>query len=523
MNEQLQLWKGKILDLYHSYTTKQKLMAASIFLFLAISLSLWVYFASRPEFVPLFSNALSTEEIGQVKAELESKGVQFQLAEDGKNILVPRKDAPNLTVDLAAAGLPKSSNISLDIFENMGFGITERQFDVAERDVLQTHLSKIIKGFSGVTDVRVMITLPKEQLFLQAQEETATASILLQLEPGTKLTQDKINTLYHFVSKTVPNLPIENIVISDQYSNMLEYVNSDNSDLGLTAYEQQRAIERRVQEDIQRDLHNMLGTIIGMDKVYVYTKVRLNFDKVKEDQKLFEPVDKENQEGIAISVEKVQKTFSGTGAESGGVAGTNEGDVPQYPGNATGQGTSEMEEVEERVNREVNRISRDIVKSPYFVEDITINVGVDLPPDSPDVETTTEAVQTILSNVVRSAINKEVDDNFIKDRIKVVAQPFQGKTDTVQPKEQPILLYSLAGAGIAAVIGGLLWFFMRRKKKKEITQEEVIDTENIETEIPDLAYNQESEEVIARKQLEKLAKQKPEEFASLLRTWLQEE
>lgn len=523
MNEQLQALKGRLSELYHSYTTKQKIIAAATFLFLVVSLSLWVYFASRPEFIPLFRNSLSIEEIGEVKAELESKGVQFQLSEDGRNILVPRKDAPALTVDLAAAGLPKGSNISLDIFENMGFGITERQFDVAERDVLQNHLAKLIKGFSGVSDVRVMITLPKEQLFLSSEAETATASILLQLEPGTKLDQNKINTLYHFVSKTVPNLPIENIVITDQYSNMMEYVNGEGSNMGLTAYEQQRSIERRVQDDIQRDLHNMLGTIIGMDKVYVYTKVRLNFDKVKEDQQLVEAVDKENQEGIAISVEKIQKTFSGTSSESGGVPGTGETDVPQYPGNEQGQGKSEMEEIEERVNREVNRISRDIERSPYFVEDLTINVGVDLPADSQDAETTKEAIEEILKNVVRSAISKEVDDQYISDRIKVVAQPFQGKQVPLQNNESMVLYYILAGVAGAVLIGGGVYRLMRRKKQR--AQEETLLPSNeplAEAEIPDIEYT-ETEEVIARKQLEKLAKQRPEEFANLLRVWLQED
>lgn len=521
MNEQLQAVKGKLIDAYHSYSTKQKWIIGGTFLLLVISLSLWVYFASRPEFIPLFRNSLSAEEVGEVKAELESKGVQFKLSEDGRNILVPRKEAPSLTVDLAAAGLPKGSNISLDIFENMGFGITERQFDVAERDVLQSHLAKIIKGFSGVTDARVMITLPKEQLFLRSQEETATASILLQLEPGTKLNQNKINTLYHFVSKTVPNLPVENIVITDQFSNMLEYTNAEGSDVGLTTYEQQRSIERRVQEDIQRDLHNMLGTIIGMNKVYVYAKVRLNFDKVKEDQKLFEPVDKENQEGIAIMVEKITKTFSGTNAEAGGVPGTGETDVPQYPGDSGGQGRSEMEEMEERVNREVNRITRDIIRSPYFIEDLSINVGVDIPVDSPDIETTKEAIEEVIKNVVRSAISKEVDEQYLSNRIKVVAQPFQGKPEAVQP-DNNLLYYALAGVAALAIIGGVAYFIVRRKRKREEAAAlvEVEDPDN--TEIPDIEYT-ETEEVIARKQLEKLAKQRPEEFANLLRVWLQED
>jgi len=532
MNEQLQLYRGKIQELYQSFSKKQKIAIAATFLFLVISLSLFVYYASKPEMIPLFSNALSEQEVGEIKAELDSKGyTTYSLSEDGRNILVPRKDAPGLTVDLAAAGLPKGGNISLDIFsQNLGFGASDRQFDVVERDAMQNEIAKVIKGFSGVRNAQVMITLPKENLFLQEQTETATASILLDLQPGTQLNQKQINTLYHFVSKTVPNLPLENIVITDQYSQILERADQDDN-YGMTEYEQQRKIKRQIESDIQRDLQNMLGTIIGRDKVFVYTYVKLNFDKVKTKANLVEAPNTESNEGIAISVEKIQKTFNGSTADPGGVSGTGATEVPGYPGNGISEmATTESEELETRVNNEVNRISKDIIESPYVIEDLTLNVGVE-PPNAQDpasLGNIEQEIRKILGNVVRAALekdNQQLTDDFINNRITVVARQFDGKpkAETPEPGLNPIILYSLAAVAVLVIAGLVIYLIRRRRKDNQVDMEAIETVNNIETDIPDLEYANDSDEVIARKQLEKLAKQRPEEFANLLRTWLQED
>ena len=42
-------------------------------------------------------------------------------------------------------------------------------------------------------------------------------------------------------------------------------------------------------------------------------------------------------------------------------------------------------------------------------------------------------------------------------------------------------------------------------------------------EVPDLPEEQDSEATVKRKQLEKLAKEKPEDFAKLLRSWIAED
>ncbi len=73
---------------------------------------------------------------------------------------------------------------------------------------------------------------------------------------------------------------------------------------------------------------------------------------------------------------------------------------------------------------------------------------------------------------------------------------------------------------VVACFGRLLWL---RKRKKEEMDERPLQEEQVAVQIPDVNEEVETEATLRRKQLEKLAKEKPEEFAKLLRTWLAEE
>ena len=44
----------------------------------------------------------------------------------------------------------------------------------------------------------------------------ASASIVLNTKPGYEFEQDQIQALYQLVSKSIPNLPTDNIVIMNQ-------------------------------------------------------------------------------------------------------------------------------------------------------------------------------------------------------------------------------------------------------------------------------------------------------------------
>lgn len=529
MNERLALYREQIKSFWDRFTTKQKWMISAIALFLIISLGLYIYIASRPVYVPLYDQKLSEQEVGVIKQELESLKIPYRITGNGTQIEVPQVDAQNVVVDLAAQGIPATGSISSEIFKGAGtFGITDRQFDVLEKDAVQQELKKMLERVRGVQSAQVMITLPEENVWVTDKPETATASVIVEVIPGTQLNDQQVRSLYYLVSRSVEKLPIENITITDQYSNLLELTDSNDSNgQTLTAYQQQEKIKTEVERKIQQNLYNLLGTLMGRDKVIVQATVNMNFAKENREEKLVTPVDEENNEGIIISAEKLSKTFSGQGAPPAGATGTGATDVPSFPGGAQQGANSEYEELEDRVNREVNRINRNIVESPYKIEDITINVGVEPPNGGQLDQQTIDNIKQVLRNVVRVTISSKetaFTDEQIDQRISVIPREFTGKV--VAQEQSALNSYILYGAGALALLalGGVAFMMYRRRRQQVEKEDELLDLPPPKPfEVPDLTYNEDSDEVVIRKQLDKLARSKPDEFVTLLRTWLAED
>ncbi|WP_342429538.1 flagellar basal-body MS-ring/collar protein FliF [Neobacillus sp. FSL H8-0543] len=530
MIQQLRDFKEKYIEFWNSVSKKRKFLFIGIFIAIIVALSLSLYFLSRSTYVPLFTNEMSQKEIGDIKAELDQEGyTEYKLDQNGTKILVPQEDVDNLLVSLASKGLPQTGTISFfDMTKDLQFGATDRQLDAMEKEALQGEVADLLRHVEGVKNAAVVISTPEENLFVrQDEKDQASASVVIELEPGYEVEPKEIEVLYHLVSKSVPNLPKENIVMTDQGGQGLDHPNQVTG--AMDSFEQQRQIQEEIETDIQKDLQKMLGTIMGHNKVLVQAFVRLNFDQVKTREDLVEPVDEETGNGIAVSVEEISKEYSGTDTAAG-IDGTGETDIPEYPSNGSSQ-ESTSTEIENRVNYEVNRITNEIVQSPYKIEDLTINVGVEPPnPDNPASLTaeTKGNIQQILSNVVRTALssNPTLTNEDITSRITVFSQEFSGKVEMPTLEEETSSIppvwwkYALIGAGGLLLLVAIVALVRRRRSKEEEDEDPFpIFSEN-KAEPIEL---KEDEKVAIKKQVEQMAVQQPEEFVGLLRNWLSRE
>ncbi|WP_417891359.1 flagellar basal-body MS-ring/collar protein FliF [Bacillus alkalicola] len=502
---------------------------SSVIIILLLTLT-FMWFGTRTTYVPLYSN-LTIQETGEIKEVLDSRGVPSEIADNGTTILVPHNHVNDLKVSLAAEGVPNSGRIDYGTFrDSMGFGTTDNEFSLLERAAIQTSLEDLFRSIDGINAAHVMITLPEESIWLSDQGQEATAAITLNLQTGYRLDQEQIRALYHLASRSVPNLPVENIVIMDQMSRYMELFD-DQAEVNTTfsMYEQQRNIQRDIEKDIQRQVQQMLGTLMGPDKVLVTVSTDLDFTQENRQEQLVTPVNEENMSGIAVSVERITETYTGEDVPEGGIPGTGETDIPGYPG-AGVTGSGDYERMEERINNDVNRIQREIVESPYKIRDIGIQVMVE-PPD-PENPASLPAerlddIQQILGQIVRTSIDQEYTANWeqqdINERIFVSQSQFLGKVELEIPEEAGTPLWYYIVGGLVVLIILLLFLLIRKGRR---TVEETIEEETIEQEeIQDLTMMEEkdSEEKVRRKQLEKLAKEKPDEFSKLVRTWLSED
>ena len=542
---QISQFKNRTTEMWNSYAPKTKWIISGTFL-LTLTLLIFLFFwMSKPNLTPIYSNLTPTE-AGEIKGAIEQKGIPVEVSSDGTSISVPKEEASNLKVSLAADGIPKSGNVNYSVFsEDMGMGMTDKQFDIVERDAMQNELSYLIEQIGGIQQSKVMITLPKESVWLNEEGETASASVVLTRNPGYQLDPSQINGLYHLISKSVPNLPVENIVVMDENGTSFNYNDQEQLDTSLSAFQEQQEIRKGIEKDMQQELQQMLGMILGQDKVVVSVVSSIDFTKENRVEDLVEPVDKETGEGIDISIEKIMETYAGDANRVADGTGTDEGEIPNYNADDPNtQGDGSYEKVEDRINREVNRIHKEIVESPYVIDDITINVGVE-PPVPDDISTLTSAdikdIRTVLKNVVRTSLSESevpLDEASLEDRISVFANEFKGRPGYEEPQAgffstftdsvPAWVLYTIASA-VILLIGGTIFFIRRRRGKEddfaEFDEAYSGETANLDHYLPREERKSEltTKNLTEKEEIEDLARRDPEEFVKLLRLWMKDE
>ncbi|SEN59139.1 flagellar M-ring protein FliF [Amphibacillus marinus] len=541
MKERLEQYRGKIIEFWNARTTKQKgLFITSFILFLIVVIG-GSLLANRSTMVPLYSD-LTMQEAGQIKAELDERGVKNEVTDSGTSIRVPSEQADALLVDLAAQGIPNSGSIDYSFFsENTSWGITDNEFDMIKLDAMQTELGNLLTGFAGIDQANVMINLPDQQIFVSDAQQEATASIRLTLVPGYTFEQDQVNALYHLISKSVPNLPTSNIVIMDQN---FSYYDLNDEDIFSSAnvYANQQAIKKDIERDIQRRVQQLLGTMIGNDKVIATVTTDIDFTQENRVEQLVEPVDEEEIEGLPISVETIHETYSGDQALAD-IAGAGEEDITNYPAGETGQGNYEL--IQESVNYEFNRIQREISESPYKIRDLGIQVAIDNrtgvlnAQGQPEYLTAAEQanVEQSIASILESIISTSIDGSYgevdFAQNTSIVFQEFNNDP-VANPAVFTIAVWMYIALGIALLLIIILIILLMRKRRGSDQSEfeayeEVSATDSAsvaETDFDDISGIEEAEDTegtIRRKQLEKMAKDKPDEFAKLLRSWISED
>ena len=203
-------------------------------------------------------------------------------------------------------------------------------------------------------------------------------------------------------------------------------------------------------------------------------------------------------------------------------------------GSSYGQEQMEMatmkKSMKQLIMKSIELISK-LLKVHIKLRDLGIQVMVEPPtPNDPNSlpQNSINDITNILGTIIRTSLPKNANGQpltnaEVNQKIAVSVQPFNGKTTVATAKQQtsiPIWAYVVGGVLLLAIIILLVLYIRSRRNEEE--EEEIVD-EEVVFEIPDLPEEQESEATIKRKQLEKLAKEKPDDFAKLLRSWIAED
>ncbi|MHC4555811.1 MAG: flagellar basal-body MS-ring/collar protein FliF [Planctomycetota bacterium] len=494
----------KIRVVWQKIGLVQRALLVAIVLTFVIVGALLTHWARRPDMRMLYQE-LAPEEASQITEKIAEKGVAYELRSGGTSIYVPKEKVYQLRLDMAKEGLPAGEQGGYKIFDNEKIGVSPFVQSVNLKRALQEELAKSIQMIDGVDHARVHIVSTEQTLFT-SEAGTTTASVVLRLKPGYRLSALNIAAITHLVSGSVEGLTSENVTVIDSQGRLLSSESDQTMASGAGTVQDYR---ERVEQNLEDKAEEMLTTVLGPGRAKVRVHAVIDMNSVSTVTEKLDP------KGVA------KKEEITTGSETGA------GGTP-VAGEATAPGSLKKDETI-LTDYEIGKTVTQEVTLPGEIKSLSVAAVVDLSPADVNEaqaggQTTTIMDPNDVEKLIENALGLDLTGS---DSLKVVNVKFQRSTETLLDEEESggldfVAIARQASLGIMAVCALLVLRMFRGAKKKvqlEAAAEQLPGAEGAAGFLPSETA---SSPLILRRQIAGALERNPEHVKQLFTSWIQE-
>ncbi len=351
-----------VVENFKARPTKNKILIIAIALLSIACIIFSFAWMQREQYQILFTN-LSQEDSGLIIQKLKEKKIKYKI--EGEKILVPSDKVYETRIQLAAQGVPTGGSVGFELFDKTDFGTTDFVQKLNYQRALQGELTRTIMALSEIEHARVHLVIPEKTVFIE-QKTNPSASILLKLKTGKKLTENQIQGIVHLVSSSVEGLSPKDVTIVDSTGEMLTKQKDQLSALSSSQLEYQKNFEK----EVELSVISILEPIVGVGKVRAKATVDIDFTKIEKTEERYDP------EGQVIrSTQKIAEKSDVGGA--GGVPGVNSNLPTKAVQSPAFLSQGQTEKQNEIVNYEISKVVSHIISPTGIVKRQTIAVVVD--------------------------------------------------------------------------------------------------------------------------------------------------
>lgn len=435
------------------------------------------------EYEPLFSN-LEEDDAAQIVSRLRDMKIPYKLESNGTAILVPEPNVHDTRLSLASEGLPNGGGIGFEIFDEQRFGESDFSEQVKYHRALEGELSRSIGHLDGVDSARVHLVLPKRSLFATKQPP-ATASVVLKLEPGWKIREDRVAGIVHLVAASVRGLDTRNVTVVDGQGRKLSNGEADDELVAKDVVE----FRNQVQSSKEKSIQEILDATLGPDRSLVKVAAEVDFSREERTEEHYDP-EKVVTRSRQITEEKERGTEGAV--TGGGVPGAPSNLPGGDPAGARPGGTTNIERRTETQNFEVSVVKRHSVEPVGRVSLLKIAVVVDgewsEPKDgkrefTPLKEKELKTIQKIVASA--AGIQEKRGDEVTVECVPFAASAYVPEpevTDIFEPyyKYKP---YAYLGGGVLGFFMVIIAFFVLKRKLKKLAAEREEEAKQVDVSV----------------------------------------
>lgn len=286
------------------------IIAGAATIAVVIALLLW---ARSPEYRVLYST-LTDADGGRIITQLDTMGVPYRFSESGQALLVPADQVRPLRLKLAEQGLPQASGVGFELMDDQAFGISQFAEQVNYQRALEGELARTIATLGSVERARVHLAMAKPSVFVR-ESQPASASVVLDLQPGRVLGPGQVNAIVHMVSSSVPQLATEDVTVIDQNGDLLTQTDGDGTRLDGSQLDYVRNLENAYAKRIE----SILAPIVGAKNVKAQVTADVDFAQREQTAERYGPNQAPNE--AAVRSQQSSESFQSNADLAMGVPG----------------------------------------------------------------------------------------------------------------------------------------------------------------------------------------------------------
>jgi flagellar M-ring protein FliF len=493
----------RITAIWQKVSLVQRALLVAVCLASLIVGALLIHWARQPDMRMLYQG-LPAAEAGKIVEKIAEKDIAYELRERGGTIYVPAENVYQLRLDMAKEGLPVGQQTGYKLFDDEKIGVSPFVQNVNLKRALQDELAKSVQMIEGVLHARVHIVDTQRSLFTAGSGGT-TASVVLRLRPGYRISPLNIAAITHLVAGSVKGLESGNVTVIDSQGRLL----SNESDQKLVpGAGTVQDYKERVEQNLAKKVEDMLTTVLGPGRATVGVNAVIDMNSVSTVTETYDPTAK------VIKKEEIKTNEEGPVQASG-------------QGQETVSGSKKKDE-EILTEYEIGKTVKQQVVLPGAIQSLSVAAFVDL--SAPEANDPGQQGQSAM--IMELSEVEEIIKNALgltnADLLKVVHAKFHRPAPLLAEDETAfwsryLPIIRQASLGIMALCALLVFrIFVKAKKKVAVTAEskQLPETGGAVGFLP--GSQQAPEPLMIRKQIASALQNNPEQVKQLFASWLEE-
>ena len=264
------------------FGNKVALMALGLFVFAGFfAFLMWAF---QKDYKVLYTD-LNKEDAKKIVMLLEEDNIGYQMENDGQTILIPGDMVNVWRLKLATLGVSFSGTVGYEIFDKQSFGTTNFVQKVNKQRALEGELVKTIKYIEGIKRARVHLNIPESSPFV-AQKRPPSASVVLDLKRGMRLTENEIRGIAFLISSAVEGMRFQDVVVLNEKGKKL----SENIGDSMTVMTANRlTLESKLNRKYEQQIEEILAKVVGNGHVMAKVSVQMDFTESVSTKTTYDP------------------------------------------------------------------------------------------------------------------------------------------------------------------------------------------------------------------------------------------